>query len=73
MRSPPTAGLTGSLCCRSDGQADTRTYHTGCPVLAGNKWIANKWVKWHGSMWAFPCSRDRGRHYRHFNNEGHRF
>ena len=58
---------------RSDGRADTRTYHTGCPVLRGNKWIANKWVKWHGSMWAYPCSPVRGQHYRQFNNEGRRF
>ena len=30
---------------RSDGSLDSRSYHTGCPVLGGNKWIANKWVK----------------------------
>ena len=58
---------------RSDGRGDLRTYHTGCPVLRGNKWIANKWVKWHGSMWSYPCSRTRGKHYRHFNNEARRF
>ena len=22
---------------------DSRVYHLGCPVLYGNKWIANKW------------------------------
>ena len=58
---------------RSDGVGDTRTYHTGCPVRVGNKWIANKWVKWQGSMWSYPCSRDKGRHYKYFNNPGHRF
>ena len=21
----------------------------------GNKWIANKWVKWTGQMWNYPC------------------
>merc|ERR1712226_190712 len=24
---------------------DSRIYHLGCPVLYGNKWIANKWIK----------------------------
>ena len=32
----------------------------GCPVVVGNKWIANKWVRWHGQMWTHPCSRRRG-------------
>ena len=58
---------------RSDGSLDSRNHHTGCPVSWGNKWIANKWVKWHGSMWAYPCSPVRGQHYRQFNNEGRRF
>ena len=55
---------------RSDGSLDSRSYHTGCPVLVGNKWIANKWVKWHGQMWRYPCSRERGLHYRPFDNRG---
>ena len=24
-------------------------------VAFGNKWIANKWVKWTGQMWNYPC------------------
>ena len=24
---------------------DSRIFHMGCPVLYGNKWISNKWVK----------------------------
>ncbi len=27
-----------------------RSYHLGCPVGFGNKWIANKWVKWTGQV-----------------------
>ena len=23
---------------------DSRMYHLGCPVVYGNKWIANKWI-----------------------------
>ena len=34
---------------------DSRTYHLGCPVLYGNKWIANKWVKWQPSYQNYPC------------------
>ena len=53
----------------SDGSLDSRIHHTGCPVARGNKWIANKWVKWHGQMWRYPCSRHRGEHYKPFNNK----
>ena len=31
---------------RSDGSIDPRMDHQGCPVLYGNKWIANKWIRW---------------------------
>ena len=48
---------------RSDGSLDSRTHHTGCPVVRGNKWIANKWIKWHEQMGTRPCSRQRGQHY----------
>ncbi len=29
--------------------------HEGCPVVHGNKWIANKWVKRSDQMWHYPC------------------
>ena len=41
---------------------DERMMHLGCPVVAGNKWIVNKWIKWHPHMDSYPCYRDRG-HY----------
>ena len=39
----------------SSGHYDSRNFHLGCPVLYGNKWIANKWVKWLDQMWEYPC------------------
>ena len=32
---------------RSDGSMDSRMHHLGCPVLYGDKWIGNKWIRWH--------------------------
>lgn len=37
------------------GTYDSRIYHLGCPVVYGNKWIANKWVKHLGQMKNYPC------------------
>ena len=34
---------------------DSRTRHFGCPVLYGNKWIANKWIKWLSNFDSYPC------------------
>ena len=36
---------------------DSRIRHLGCPVLYGNKWIANKWVKWLPQFRNYPCLR----------------
>ena len=36
---------------------DSRIGHLGCPVLYGNKWIANKWVKWLPQFRNYPCLR----------------
>jgi hypothetical protein len=44
----------------SRGIYDSRNFHLGCPVLYGNKWIANKWVKWSDQMWNYPCLVDGG-------------
>ena len=35
---------------------DSRIFHLGCPVLYGNKWIANKWVKLLSQFKEFSCS-----------------
>ena len=34
---------------------DSRINHFGCPVLHGNKWIANKWIKWLANHKVYPC------------------
>ena len=34
----------------SAGAPDIRMNHLGCPVVYGNKWIANKWVRWSEQM-----------------------
>ena len=34
---------------------DSRVYHLGCPVLYGNKWIANKWIKSLANFKNYPC------------------
>ena len=44
---------------------DSRIVHLGCPVLYGNKWIANKWIKWLPNYESFPCDNDKN----HFNIE----
>ena len=55
---------------KSDGGFDSRAHHTGCPVVSGSKWIANKWVRWRSQTWAAPCLRG-GRHYPPFSNLRH--
>jgi hypothetical protein len=34
-----------TACRRTDGTADSRMNHLGCPVLYGDKWIGNKWIR----------------------------
>ena len=48
---------------RSGGVFDTRVLHMGCPVLRGDKWIANKLVLWTNQMFNYPCSIDGDAHY----------
>ncbi len=45
---------------------DSRALHLGCPLLIGNKWIANKWAKWIPQQKRFPCS-DLKEHYSIFD------
>lgn len=39
-----------------NGDVDLRTEHAGCPVLVGNKWVANKWIHEFGQEFIRPCS-----------------
>ena len=36
---------------------DSRIFHLGCPVMYGNKWIANKWIKLLPQFQNFPSWR----------------
>ncbi|NXC31610.1 P4HA3 hydroxylase, partial [Campylorhamphus procurvoides] len=40
---------------RRNGDGDGDTLHAGCPVLAGDKWVANKWIHEHGQEFRRPC------------------
>ncbi|XP_026061552.1 prolyl 4-hydroxylase subunit alpha-1-like [Carassius auratus] len=39
-----------------NGNVDLKTEHAGCPVLWGNKWVANKWIHKFGQEFRRPCS-----------------
>ena len=40
---------------KPSGELDKRTAHAGCPVLLGEKWVANKWIREYGQMFRRPC------------------
>ncbi|XP_026233621.1 prolyl 4-hydroxylase subunit alpha-3 [Anabas testudineus] len=39
-----------------NGQGDVDTLHAGCPVLIGDKWVANKWIHEYGQEFLHRCS-----------------
>ncbi|XP_014896614.1 prolyl 4-hydroxylase subunit alpha-3 isoform X1 [Poecilia latipinna] len=41
---------------RRNGQGDEDTLHAGCPVLIGDKWVANKWIHESGQEFERRCS-----------------
>ncbi|KAG1663558.1 Prolyl 4-hydroxylase subunit alpha-2 [Nymphon striatum] len=41
------------------GKGDLRTRHAACPVLAGNKWVCNKWLHEYGQELLYPCGMNR--------------
>ena len=45
----------------SDGHKDHGAIHSGCPVLAGSKWIINKWVFSFNQFDKYPCDVTRRR------------
>ena len=47
---------------------DSRIVHLGCPVMYGNKWIANKWIKILSQFQNYPCSVKMN-HYNIFSNK----
>ncbi|XP_077984418.1 prolyl 4-hydroxylase subunit alpha-1-like [Glandiceps talaboti] len=40
---------------RPSGKSDELTRHAGCPVLIGNKWVANKWIHEKGNEFNRLC------------------
>jgi len=40
---------------KRSGVKDSRMIHAGCPVLLGEKWIANKWIRERGQEFRRPC------------------
>lgn len=40
---------------RTSGQKDFLTLHSGCPVLLGSKWVANKWISNFGQEFIRKC------------------
>ncbi|EMP23926.1 Prolyl 4-hydroxylase subunit alpha-3 [Chelonia mydas] len=41
-----------------NGAGNGDTLHAGCPVLAGDKWVANKWIHEHGQEFRRQCGPD---------------
>nr|XP_046245497.1 prolyl 4-hydroxylase subunit alpha-3 isoform X2 [Scatophagus argus] len=39
-----------------NGQGNADTLHAGCPVLVGDKWVANKWIHEYGQEFQHRCS-----------------
>ncbi|XP_034557848.1 prolyl 4-hydroxylase subunit alpha-3 isoform X1 [Notolabrus celidotus] len=39
-----------------NGEGDEDTLHAGCPVLIGDKWVANKWIHEHGQEFHHRCN-----------------
>lgn len=42
----------------TNGEGDYLTRHAACPVLAGSKWVCNKWLHERGQEFLRPCSKD---------------
>ncbi len=42
-----------------NGDGDSFTLHSGCPVVLGQKWIANKWFRARGQEHSRPCALER--------------
>ncbi|KAJ8408774.1 hypothetical protein AAFF_G00245920 [Aldrovandia affinis] len=39
-----------------NGEEDDRTLHAACPVMAGNKWVSNKWIRARGQEFRRRCA-----------------
>nr|XP_045593803.1 prolyl 4-hydroxylase subunit alpha-2-like [Procambarus clarkii] len=56
---PPTAGSALFwFNIKRSGLGDYSTVHAACPVLLGEKWIANLWIHEFGQEFRWPCTLD---------------
>ncbi|XP_066927149.1 prolyl 4-hydroxylase subunit alpha-2-like [Clytia hemisphaerica] len=44
---------------KQNGKVDESSKHAGCPVLMGQKWIANWWIHEYGQEFRRPCPLDK--------------
>uniref|UniRef100_A0AAV2J353 Fe2OG dioxygenase domain-containing protein n=1 Tax=Knipowitschia caucasica TaxID=637954 RepID=A0AAV2J353_KNICA len=42
-----------------NGEGNVDTLHAGCPVLVGDKWVANKWIHEYGQEFIHRCTLNR--------------
>ncbi|KAJ8914269.1 hypothetical protein NQ315_011001 [Exocentrus adspersus] len=43
----------------ASGDGDKLTRHAACPVLAGSKWVSNKWIHERGQEFLRSCTLER--------------
>ncbi|XP_065573284.1 prolyl 4-hydroxylase subunit alpha-1-like isoform X3 [Artemia franciscana] len=43
---------------KRSGKADIMSYHGACPVVLGNKWVMNKWIREKAQIFTRSCSLD---------------
>lgn len=53
---------------KSDGTQDKLTFHGGCPVLYGSKWITNKWINHNEQLHVMPCGLQRNQRHDLFHS-----
>lgn len=41
-----------------NGTGNTLTKHGSCPIIYGEKWIANQWVTRNGQEFTYPCTKE---------------
>ncbi|KAL7645283.1 UNVERIFIED_CONTAM: hypothetical protein RMT77_003669 [Armadillidium vulgare] len=60
VRVPPEKGaVLFWFNLKRNGEGDYRTVHASCPVLLGQKWIANLWLHEFGQEFIWPCLKDQ--------------
>ena len=55
------------------GGYDVFTRHASCPVVIGNKWIVNKWVRANTQMFKRPCPAYSNTEIMQFEADGNMF